>query len=37
MIILALLAAQFAHLGNAQRDNRQRRIDLQRGQRLVSK
>ena len=32
MIVFALLAAQLAHVGNAQRHDGQRRIDLQRGQ-----
>ena len=32
MVVFALLAAQLAHVGNAQRNDRQRRIDLQRGQ-----
>ena len=35
MILLALLAAQLAHARNAQRHNRQRRIDLQCCQRLL--
>ena len=37
MVVFALLAAQLADIGNAQRDDRQRRIDLQRGKGGVSK
>ena len=37
MIVFALFAAQLADTGNAQRHNRQRRIDLQRCQRLIGK
>ena len=33
MVVFALLAAQLAHVGNAQGHHGQRRIDLQRGQR----
>ena len=37
MVVFALLAAQFADVGNAQCHDGQRRIDLQRGQCLVGK
>ena len=37
MVFLALLAAQLAHLGNAQRHHRQRGIDLQRVQGFIGK
>ena len=37
MVVFALLAAELADLGNAQRDDGQRGIDLQRGEGLVGK
>ena len=37
MVVFALLAAQFAHFGNAQSHHGQRRIDLQRRQGLIGK
>src|ERR1019366_7919727 len=35
MVFLALLAAELADLGNAQRNNRKRRVDLQRRERRL--